>query len=145
MSSKKQIKRAALISYLSIGVNIIIGLLYTPWMVREIGQANYGLFTLATSFISLFMMDFGISGALSRYLSKFRAEQKLEEAKKILGATYSLYIVIDFIALATLSVLYLFLEDIYAELSQNEIALFKTLFLIVAFYNIISFPATTQN
>lgn len=145
MSSKRQIKQAALISYLSIGINIIIGLLYTPWMVREIGQANYGLYTLASSFITLFMIDFGISGALSRYLSKYRAEQKQKEAENILGATYLLYIFIDFIALIILSIIYLFIDEIYAELSPDETALFKILFLIVAFYNIISFPATTQN
>lgn len=145
MSSKRQLKRAAIISYLSIGINIVIGLLYTPWMVREIGQANYGLYTLASSFITLFMLDFGISGALSRYLSKYRAEQKQEEAEKTLGATYLLYLIIDIIAFLILSIVFIFLEDIYAELSTNELELFKILFLIVAFYNIISFPATTQN
>ena len=48
-----------MISYAAIAINIVATLLYTPWMVRQIGQANYGLFTLATSLINLFLIDFG--------------------------------------------------------------------------------------
>ena len=49
-----QIKLGAIISYLSIGFNILAGLLYTPWMVQQIGKSNYGLYTLATSLITLY-------------------------------------------------------------------------------------------
>ena len=45
MNSQKQIKLGAMISYAAIAINIVATLLYTPWMVRQIGQANYGLFT----------------------------------------------------------------------------------------------------
>ena len=76
MNSQKQIKLGAMISYAAIAINIVATLLYTPWMVRQIGQANYGLFTLATSLINLFLIDFGISSAMSRFLSKYRAEGK---------------------------------------------------------------------
>ena len=44
-----QIKMGALISYLSLALNTVTGLIYTPWMVSKIGQANYGLYSLATS------------------------------------------------------------------------------------------------
>ena len=67
MSSSKQIKEGAFLSYFSIGVNILSGLLYTPWMVNQIGQSNYGLYTLAHSLISLLLVDFGLSSATARY------------------------------------------------------------------------------
>ena len=35
-----QIKAGAIISYISIGVNLLIGLLYTPWMIHSIGKEN---------------------------------------------------------------------------------------------------------
>lgn len=126
-------------------VNIIAALLYTPWMVREIGQTNYGLYTLATSLISLFLIDFGISAALSRFLSKYRAEKNDKEIERLLGATYSLYIGIDLIILIIVSFAYFNLESIYAELTVGEIQTFKILFLVVAIFNLISFPATTLN
>lgn len=72
--SNRQIKAGAIMSYLSIAINMIAGLLYTPWMIQIIGQSNYGLFTLASSLISMFMVDFGISTALAKYISQYLAE-----------------------------------------------------------------------
>ena len=63
---KSQIKFGAILSYVSIAVNIIAGLLYTPWMVNQIGGDDYGLFTIVNSLITLFMVDFGLSAATSR-------------------------------------------------------------------------------
>ena len=64
-----QIKIGAIISYFSIIFNILVGFIYTPWLVREIGKSDYGLYTLAMSVITFFLMDFGISGTISRFIS----------------------------------------------------------------------------
>ena len=90
MSSSKQVKVGAILSYVAIAVNIIAGLIYTPWMIGQIGQSQYGLYTLANSLITLFLVDFGLSSATARYLSKCNAEGDREGAEKILGAIYKL-------------------------------------------------------
>ena len=51
-NSSQQLKLGAIISYLAIGINIISGLFYTPWMIHSIGRENYGLYTLALSVIT---------------------------------------------------------------------------------------------
>ena len=68
MNSAKQVKIGAILSYLSIALNIITGLIYTPWMISQIGKSQYGLYTLANSLITLFLIDFGLSSATSRYI-----------------------------------------------------------------------------
>ena len=68
ISNSKQIKFGAILSYLSIALSVVAGLLYTPWMVEKIGQSHYGLYTLANSIITLFLVDFGLSSTTSRYL-----------------------------------------------------------------------------
>lgn len=73
-SNYSQLKIGAIITYLSIAFNIIAGLIYTPWMVDQIGQSDYGIYTLANSLISLFLIDFGLSSATSRFVAKYRAE-----------------------------------------------------------------------
>ena len=40
MSHQKQIKFGALLSYLSIALNIAAGLIYTPWMLSQIGESD---------------------------------------------------------------------------------------------------------
>ena len=81
----KQIKWGAILSYISIAVNIVAGLLYTPWMVGIIGKSQYGLYTLANSLITLFLVDFGLSSATGRYLSKYNANGDHEGAERFLG------------------------------------------------------------
>ena len=140
-----QLKAGAVISYFSMAFNIVAGLIYTPWMVGKIGQSNYGLFTLANSLIAIFMLDFGLGSAVSRFLSKYRAEGRNEDANNIIGVIYKLYIGIDIIILVVLSVVYLFLGNIYKELTPSELEQFKTLYLIVAAHHIIAFPFTPLN
>ncbi|MBQ3040452.1 MAG: oligosaccharide flippase family protein [Clostridia bacterium] len=139
------IKLGAIISYIALGVNIITGLIYTPWMVDKIGQSNYGLYTLATSLIAIFMLDFGLGSAVSRFVSKYRAEGNTEAINNIVGIIYKLYFIIDIVIAIVLVVVYFFIDLIYVKLTPAEIEQFKTLYLIVAGFNIISFPFSPLN
>ena len=65
-----QLKLGAVLSC-SIGVNVLAALIYTPWMIAQIGKSQYGLFTLANSLITLFLIDFGLSSATSEYVSLY--------------------------------------------------------------------------
>ena len=80
-----QIKVGALISYVAIAINIITGLLYTPWMIHSIGRENFGLYTLAMSVISLFVFDFGLSSAVTRFIAMYLAEGRQDKADNCLG------------------------------------------------------------
>ncbi len=140
-----QVRMGALISYAALGINIITGLLYTPWMVHKIGQSNYGLYTLATSLIAIFMLDFGLGSAVSRFVSKYRAENNQQGVNKIISIIYKLYFGIDAVILVVLLGLFFFLETIYVKLTPSEIETFKVLYLMVAGFNLISFPLSPLN
>ncbi len=138
--SGKQIKYGALISYLTIGFNLIVTLFYTPWMVRQIGQSNYALYTLSTSLISIFLMDFGLSSSVARFIAKYKAEGRETEISRFLGVVYKLYLTISAVIFIVLLIVYFFIESIYSGLSAEEVAVFKKLYIIVAGYSILSFP-----
>ena len=112
INGEKQLKIGAVLSYFSIALNLVAGLLYTPWMVAQIGKADYGLYTLANSLISLFLVDFGLSTATSRYVSKYRAENNQEKVDNFLGVIYKLYLIIDAVILAAFAVVFFFLGSI---------------------------------
>lgn len=145
MASSKQIKLGAILSYLSIIFNMVSGLIYTPWMISQIGQSNYGLYTLATSVITMFVMDFGMSSAVSRFVSKYRAEDDTDGVNNFLGMVYKLYIAIDVIILIILTVVGLLMDKLYANLMPGELEIFKVLFVIVGIYSLVSFPFTNLN
>lgn len=140
-----QIKLGAIISYIALILNIGLGLVYTPWMKDVIGIDNHGLYTLATSLISIFMLDFGLGSAVSRFVSKYRAEGNQEKVNNIMGIIYKLYFAIDIVIVAVLAVIYFLIGVIYRGLSADQIEQFKILYLIVAGFNIISFPFSPLN
>lgn len=47
-----QLKLGAILSYVSTGMNMAVQLLYTPLMIRLLGQSEYGLYTLVGSVVS---------------------------------------------------------------------------------------------
>ena len=140
MNSSKQIKLGAILSYTNITVNIILGLIYTPWMIHCIGRENYGLYTLATSVIALFVFDFGLSAAITRFVAKYIAEGKNEKANNVIGLVYRLYFFIDAILLALLVGIYFFIPQIYQELTPDEVEQFKVVYAIAASYSVVAFP-----
>lgn len=145
MNSSKQIKMGAMLSYFAIAFNMISGLIYTPWMITQIGQSNYGLYTLATSLITMFVMDFGLGGVVSRFISKFNAEGKKETVNNFLGLVYKLYLAIDAFILSVLVVVSFFINTIYDNLTASELETFKVLYVIVGLFSVISFPFTNLN
>lgn len=145
MRSYSQIKLGALVSYFTVAFNMLAGLLYTPWMISKIGQENYGLYTLATSLITMFVMDFGMGAAVSRFVSKYNAVGDRQAVQNFLGLVYKLYLSIDAIIFAVLFVLYFFIDNIYQNLTADEIQTFKVLYVIVGLFSVISFPFSNLN
>lgn len=145
MDSSRQLKLGALLSYVSIGINIITGFLFTPWMISSIGKENFGLYTLAMSVISLFVFDFGLSSAVTRFIAKYLAEDKQEKANQFLGLVGRLYLVIDIMFFFVLIGVFFFIPNIYKELTLNEIEKFKIIYAISAIYSVFSFPFIPLN
>lgn len=145
MNGSKQIKLGALMSYFTIAFNMLAGLIYTPWMIKQIGQSNYGLYTLATSLITLFVVDFGMGAAVARFVSKYNAEGNQEKVNNFLGIVYKLYLLIDAVILFVLLVIGCFVGGIYENLTASELETFKVLYVIVGLFTVISFPFTNLN
>lgn len=62
-----QLKAGVVLNYVSIVLNMVIGLIYTPFMLRKLGQSEYGLYSLAASIIAyLTVLDLGFGNAIVR-------------------------------------------------------------------------------
>ena len=98
MKKVNELRAGALLSYVNIAITTIIPLLYTPIMLKMLGQSEYGLYSLSNSIISyLSILNFGMGSAVVRYITAARAEEnkdkvtrttqtpKNSQAKKILN------------------------------------------------------------
>ena len=77
---KSQIKIGSILSYVVIVLNMLIGLIYTPIMLRIMGQSEYGTYSLISSIIGyLTVLDLGFGNAIIIYTSRYRAKNQKEQ------------------------------------------------------------------
>ena len=81
-----------ILSYLLIAVDIIVGILFVPFLLKSLGDQEYGLYKLMLSTASyLSVLDFGIGGTITRYVVKFRTEQKRKDEENFLAMGFLIY------------------------------------------------------
>ena len=144
-SSKKQIKVGSIISYVSIALNIVLGLIYTPWILHAVGSSDYGLYTLASSLIALFLMDFGMSAAVTRFVANYRARNNQAGVDAVVGLAIKFFGLICVIVAAVLAIVYANIEIIYSNLTPDELVSFKKVFIITSLFVVGCFPVNVCN
>lgn len=139
---KNQIKSGAFLSYVVLVLNNLVGLLYTPFMLRMMGKSEYGLYSIAASIVAyLTILDLGFGNAIVRYTAKFRAENKQEEQYEMFGMFFLLYCGIGLVALLAGGVLYWNAENIFdASMTANELSRTKIILALMVFNLAITFP-----
>lgn len=94
-----QVRAGAVLSYVSLFLTTFLGVVYTPFMLRQMGQSEFGLYSLAASVIAyLTLFDFGFGNAVVRFTAKFRAEGKVREQYEMFGLFLLLYCAIAVLA-----------------------------------------------
>ena len=92
-------KIGAILSFLTLFLEIFTALLFTPFLIRLFGQAEYGVYMLVVSITSyLALLDLGVGSSVVRFMAKYRANGQEEEQRKFLGTTLIYYTIIALIA-----------------------------------------------
>lgn len=100
MNNMNQLKFGTILSYVQMIVSVIIGLLYTPVMIRLLGQQEYGLYNTVSSTISMLsILSLGFNSGYIRYYARYRKEGDQEAIYKLNGLFLVLFSVIGGIAL----------------------------------------------
>lgn len=140
-----QIRKGAFISYTTIAINILLGLLYTPWMIDKIGVSDYGLYALISAFLSYFILDFGLGEAIARFLALAVANKDSARIKSIINSSIRIYLLIDLGIFLTLCIIYCYLNNIFGNLTDTEQEKLHVIFCIAGFFSILSFPLMPLN
>ena len=137
-----QIKSGIILNYVLILLNVLVGLFYTPYMLRMMGQNEYGLYSLVASVISyLTVLDLGFGNAIIRYTAKFRAEGKQTEQYEMFGMFLVVYTIIGAVSLFAGLGLYFNVESIFGDaMSVVELDKARIMMLLLTFNMAITFP-----
>lgn len=140
--SSRQIKTGAVLSYAALIFSMAVTLVYTPFMLRQLGQAEYGLFALVNTTIAyLTVLDFGFGNAIVRYTAKYRAEKDKTKEESLHGMFLLLYVGIGILAFLLALVFVFNVERLFsASLSLDELGRAKILMWLAAINLAMSFP-----
>ena len=137
-----QIKAGMIISYLQMALSIIVGLLYTPFMIRYLGQSEYGLYNTVSSIISMLsILSLGFNAGYIRYYSKYKKEENHEKISKLNGLFLIIFAIIGITALLCGLFLSFNLNIVFDEgLTSTEYEIARVLMLLLTANLAISFP-----
>jgi O-antigen/teichoic acid export membrane protein len=142
MRQINQLRTGVILSYVNLAIGCLIPFLYTPIMLDMLGQAEYGLYSLASSVVGyLSLLTFGFGSTIIRYVAKYRAEGKIEEVEKAFGFFLMLYVGLAVLVFVGGWILSGNVDRIFEKgLTAAEIDKVKTLTILMAFNMALSFP-----
>lgn len=128
-------------------VSIIVSMLYTPFMLRHLGQQQYGLYNMAASVISyLNLFDLGLGNAVVRYATKYRIEKKYKDAEYLYGMFVTIFALISVLTMIIGAILVVNIQNIYTvSTGETGIAQLRIIMIIMIFSLAISFPGSVYS
>ena len=144
VKGKSQLKWGVILSYIQMAIGIVVGLAYTPVMLRLLGKSEYGLYNTVSSTISMLsILSLGFNSSYIRYYSKYKKENDEQSIYKLNGLFLIIFGIIGTIALVCGVFLSYNLQYVFDEgLTTQEYATAKVLMLLLTVNLAVSFPAT---
>lgn len=142
MSNSNERKRGAILSYLSIILSTVVQLVYTPLLIRMLGQSEYGLYSLVSSVIGyLTVLDLGFGNAIVVFTAKYRANKEYKKEKRLHGMFLVIFCIIGLIAGLLGLLLYFNVPLLFGKtMTDIELHKAKIMMLILSFNLAITFP-----
>ena len=143
MSKKfNQLKVGSTLSYLQMALNIIIGLVYTPVMIKLLGQSEYGLYNTVSSTISMLsVLSLGFNSGYIRFYSRYKANCQELKIAKLNGLYLIIFAVIGIVGLLCGLYISFHLTMVFDKgLSIEEYKTAKKLMILLTLNLAISFP-----
>lgn len=136
-----QRKAGAALSYIQLAFSTLVGILYTPVMLRILGQSEYGLFGTANSLTScLSLLSFGVTGAYMKFVMEYRATGDKEGEKRLNGTFVLLFSAFSFLVVIVGAVLLFFSDAIYDNsLTDYELVQIKWIMLLTIINTVFTF------
>ena len=142
-----QLKIGAALSYLHIGLGAFVSILYTPVMLRLLGQSEYGLYSLVASVVAyLSLFSFGFGSAYVRYFSIYKTNDDKLGLAKLNGMFLTIFSVLGLIVVVAGVFLVVNSDKVFgSELTADELNKVHWLLIIMLLNLAITFPTIVFN
>lgn len=139
-----QRRRGIVLSYLHKGLAMAVSLVYTPVMLRLLGQHEYGIYQAVSSVIAyLELLTFGCGAAFIRFFARCQAKEEEEGVASLNGFYLILYVCAGLLAVIISCAFALFSDKLFGgKLTQTEIQTASCLLILMGINTAIGFLNT---
>ncbi len=108
----------AISNWVALGVSIIVGFLLTPYIIKCLGTAQYGIWMLIGSVIGYYgLLDLGVTSALMRYVSRHAGQKDYDAVNEVVNTALIFFSIVGGIII----IVSLFIADPLASFFNIEV------------------------
>jgi O-antigen/teichoic acid export membrane protein len=138
---KSEILKNVSASWLSLGVNILVGIFLSPFILHRLGNLAYGSWVLAFSVTGYYgLFDMGIRSSIIRYVSTHTATNDMEALRKLINTSLAAYTAIGVLAMVVTLAVSSHVDSLF-RIPANFVPTARWLFLMVGTAVALGFPA----
>lgn len=136
-----EIKTGVILNYISLALRFAVGFFLSPFVLAQLGPGEYGIYMIAGSIVSwLAMCDFGLTASTTKFLSEYQAKGDTEGEAHYLGNVAALFTIVGIVVLAAGLCIFPFLGDIFDKFNEEELRIYRILYLMTLFNCALMFP-----
>lgn len=140
--SHPSLKVNALSNWVSLAVNIAIGFLLTPFIIRSLGKTGYGIWVFVCSLIGYYgLLNLGVGSAITRYIARYSVQKDPKGLGEVASTALAIFSVTAILAIALSFMLAGTIADFF-NVGPAERAGFVRLIWIVGLATGVSFPGS---
>lgn len=142
----KSRKLGIVLSYVNTGLNMVIGLFMSAFLIRILGDTEYGLYKTMSSFANcLVLFEFGTGTVMARNVSMSLAKKEPKERiDRNISTVWSITNLLVAVILVVSIFFYLAMDKLYIQsLTPSQIQYGRKMFVFITVYLIASFYMQT--
>lgn len=128
--------------FFTLAVMVIITFFLTPFIIKQLGEEMFGLWSLISSLIGVSgFFDLGLSSALKRYFPKYYANNNIQKINEVFSSSLFLFSIIG----ASIAIFFILLiHPLHIWFAKEAAArIFNTLVIVMGMSAAIGFPMRT--
>lgn len=142
MMSQKRL--GIILSYANLIAKNMVTFIYTPILLRFLGQSEYGLYQMANSVItSLTLLNLGFGSAYIRFYARTRSEKNNQKLAELNGLYLIIFLILSLVSIVAGFFMVINIGTIFGHsLTVNEINTTRYLMILMVLNVALSFPSS---
>lgn len=119
MSTIKLLFRGSVVRVSHTAISIVLAFFMMPFMISSLGDEWYGVWAIIGGIIATYyILDFGLSSAVTKYISQHLAEDDFESANRIINTSLVIYSILGVIVFLS-SLVVAYFANYFVDAEQN--------------------------